>query len=133
MENLTINELNKLTALEILMLAKDNDQVASSHTVDLFYKKYAKFETGVLNACLIHSLRQKKGHVPNLKYLDKTMKTWVENNRNTSSKALNYLKQYNSWKNSSDAEATKILTKDKKEDRPDWLDEYIQEIAEMKG
>lgn len=130
MENIKVNELNRLTASDILMLAKVTDKAASMQTVNLFYKKYARYEIGVLNACLIHSLRQKKGHVPNLMYLDKTMKTWIVNNRHTASKALNYLKQYNSWKNSANADETKKMTTSKV-DRPEWLDEYLEEIANM--
>ncbi len=125
---ITSEELDKLNYNEILMLSQNNDDDIIT-MIDLFYSNNRRYKKGVLNAILIHSIRLKKGFVPNLRYLEKVLKTWITNNRNTTKKALNYINQYLVWQSTDNPEKTKKLTVDK----PEWLNEYIEEISLMKG
>lgn len=113
--------LNELDPLFILTLTTDYHIDSIQHVVN-FLNHNRKYERGVLNAVLLKAIRYKRNYIPNKIYLEQVLNSFVESNTLTVNKAardLNNNLRYSSNNN--------------KENKPEWLDEYIGEIKNMKG
>lgn len=124
----TADILNNIKLIDILMFATDANNKEKVNQVKYFYQKYSKVEPGVLNAIVILSLRNKRGYIPNLKYLYKTINTWLDNKRDTAYKAAHYLNEYwiyQSNPNNKKSNETKNVIK------PDFVNEYLEELKDL--
>lgn len=87
-------------------------------------------DQGVLNILLIFILKNKEGVLPHVNYLNKIWSDWYKHGVRTASDAVRHREFVeNQWQN----KQTKSYNKPKKVNKPDWLDEYLDELGEMEG
>lgn len=87
-------------------------------------------DQGVLNILLIFILKNKEGVLPHVNYLNKIWSDWYKHGVRTASDAVRHREFVeNQWQN----KQTKNYNKPKKVNKPDWLDEYLDELGEMEG
>ena len=87
-------------------------------------------DQGVLNILLIFILKNKEGVLPHVIYLNKIWSDWYKHGVRTASDAVRHREFVeNQWQN----KQTKNYNKPKKVNKPDWLDEYLDELGEMEG
>lgn len=83
-------------------------------------------EVGVLNVLIIFLLKNKDGRLPHVNYLNKVWDSWYKNGVRTTKDAIKHREYIESnW--TSGTKQTRQIKK------PDWLDEYINELEEMEG
>ena len=71
------------------------------------------------------SLKNKDGVLPNINYLEKVLHDWLNKGVQTTEDAINYATDLETkWEK-------KPFTPTKSE--PDWLDDYIKDLANMEG
>ena len=101
----------------------DQQGIALQTATNLLERNHV--EPGIINVILMLVLKNKDGILPNINYLEKVLHDWLSKGVQTTEDALNY--------------ATEIETKWEKKQfkpnksEPDWLDEYIQDLANMEG
>ncbi|MDY0278163.1 MAG: DnaD domain protein [Acholeplasma sp.] len=82
---------------------------------------------GVLNVLLMFILKNKDGLLPHVNYLNKVWESWRKNGVQTASDAILYKENVEKyWKTKNEKNTKKI-------NKPNWLDEYLDEISEMEG
>ena len=87
-------------------------------------------DQGVLNILLIFILKNKEGVLPHVNYLNKIWSDWYKHGVRTASDAVRHREFVeNQWQN----KQTKSYNKPKKVNKPDWLDEYLDELGDMEG
>lgn len=87
-------------------------------------------DQGVLNILLIFILKNKEGVLPHVNYLNKIWSDWYKHGVRTASDAVRHREFVeNQWQN----KQTKNYNKPKKVNKPDWLDEYLDELGDMEG
>lgn len=87
-------------------------------------------DQGVLNILLIFILKNKEGVLPHVNYLNKIWSDWYKHGVRTASDAVRHREFVeNQWQN----KQSKSYNKPKKVNKPDWLDEYLDELGEMEG
>jgi len=78
-------------------------------------------DLGVLNVLLIFILKNKEGVLPHVNYLNKVWESWAKAGVRTAEDAINHREQLEkTWK-----------SRAPKENKPDWLDEYMKELEEL--
>lgn len=133
---------NKL--LSIKQKDMSEDMMMDSVSPQIIVQKYAKMnqqgialqtansllernhvEPGIINVILMFVLKHKEGVLPNIKYLETVLQDWLSRGVQTTEDALNYaLEIENKWEK-------KDIKPNKAE--PDWLDDYIKDLANMEG
>lgn len=83
-------------------------------------------EVGVLNVLIIFLLKNKDGRLPHVNYLNKVWDSWYKNGVRTTKDAIKHREYIESNWTSGTKQARQIK-------KPDWLDEYINELEEMEG
>lgn len=82
-------------------------------------------EPGIINVILMLVLKHKDGVLPNLNYMEKVLHDWLNKGVQTTEDAINYSTNLeNQW------ESKQKVTKSPE---PDWLDDYIKDLAKMEG
>lgn len=82
-------------------------------------------QTGVLNVLIIFILKNKEGRLPHVNYLNKVWDSWYKEGVRTTKDAIKHREYIESnWTSKSRVKEVK---------KPDWLDEYIDELADMEG
>ncbi len=82
-------------------------------------------EPGIINVILMLVLKHKDGVLPNLNYMEKVLHDWLNKGVQTTEDALNY-----SMNLESQYEQKKKV---QKVTEPDWMDDYIKDLAKMEG
>jgi replication initiation and membrane attachment protein len=106
--------------------AKTDQQGLALQTATQLLERNA-VEPGIINVILMLVLKHKDGVLPNINYMEKVLHDWLNKGVQTTEDAI---------KHSSSLE-TQYETRKKTErvsvKEPDWMDEYIQELAKMEG
>lgn len=81
-------------------------------------------DIGIINVMLMHVLKFKDGILPNYNYLEKVLHTWLNKGVRTTEDALNLVTEVETkWQ---------AKTKPQKEE-PEWLQRYLDDLANMEG
>lgn len=102
------------------MFGRSESKGVDLDTVQDFYNRN-NYPPGILNAIIMFVLKHKDGHLPHVNYLEKVLKTWLNNGVKSTEDAINYMKKIESTYSS----YTKSTKKKIKGPIPDWLDEYL--------
>jgi replication initiation and membrane attachment protein len=106
--------------------AKTDQQGLALQTATQLLERNA-VEPGIINVILMLVLKHKDGVLPNINYMEKVLHDWLNKGVQTTEDAI---------KHASNLE-TQYETKKKTErisvKEPDWMDEYIEELAKMEG
>lgn len=100
----------------------DQQGLALSTAVQLLERN--QVDPGIINVILMLILKKKQGVLPNLKYLETVLHDWMNKGVQTTEDALTY-----SQKIETRFEQSK--TRKQKKSEPDWMDDYIKELADM--
>lgn len=100
----------------------DQQGLALSTAVQLLERN--QVDPGIINVILMLILKQKQGVLPNLKYLETVLHDWMNRGIQTTEDALAYAQ------NLETRFVNKVTTK-KQKSEPDWMDDYINELAKM--
>lgn len=102
-----------------VMIMPHEKQMMLDVAKHFFNHKY-DVPSSVMNAALIFGIIKAKesNNLPNIVYLRKIMETFEASGINTTSAAIKFLEDHKSFKNKALAE-------------PDWMDAYVEKIAEM--
>jgi replication initiation and membrane attachment protein len=106
--------------------AKTNQQgIALQTATQLLERNHV--EPGIINVILMLALKHKDGILPNINYLEKVLHDWLNKGVQNTEDAINYSSkletQYEKKK-----QVQRVSIKE-----PDWMDEYIQDLAKMEG
>ncbi|PKK96660.1 MAG: hypothetical protein CVV58_05240 [Tenericutes bacterium HGW-Tenericutes-3] len=82
-------------------------------------------EPGIINVILMLVLKHKDGVLPNINYMNKVLNDWLNKGVQTTADAINY-----STNLESQYEKKKKV---QKVAEPDWMDDYIKDLAKMEG
>ena len=82
-------------------------------------------EPGIVNVILMLVLKHKDGVLPNINYMNKVLNDWLNKGVQTTEDAINY-----STNLESQYEKKKKV---QKVAEPDWMDDYIKDLAKMEG
>lgn len=86
-----------------------------------------EIDLGVLNVLIIFILKNKNGILPHVNYLNKVWESWAKNGVQTPSDAIKYRDEIErKYTNNKTKTAKKVV-------KPDWIEEYLQEISEMEA
>lgn len=91
-------------------------------------------EIGVINAMLLHILKQKEGVLPHINYLEKVLASWLNKGIKNTDEALKFvmsLEQSREISNSTYTKRTSQVNKKASEWTPSWVDDYYKELEEM--
>ncbi|MDD3068506.1 MAG: DnaD domain protein [Acholeplasmataceae bacterium] len=104
--------------------AKTNQQgIALQTATNLLERNHV--EPGIINVILMLVLKNKDGVLPNINYLETVLHDWLNKGVQTTEDAINYATDLETkWEK-------KPTTPSKSE--PDWLDDYIKDLANMEG
>lgn len=106
--------------------AKTDQQGLALQTATQLLERNA-VEPGIINVILILVLKHKDGILPNINYMEKVLHDWLNKGVQTTEDAIKY----------SSSLETQYETRKKSErvsvKEPDWMDEYIQELAKLEG
>lgn len=106
--------------------AKTDQQGLALQTATQLLERNA-VEPGIINVILMLVLKHKDGVLPNINYMEKVLHDWLNKGVQTTEDAIKY----------SSSLETQYETRKKTErvsvKEPDWMDEYIQELAKMEG
>lgn len=104
--------------------AKTNQQGIALSTASLLLERN-HVEPGIINVILMLVLKNKDGILPNIAYLEKVLHDWLNKGVQTTEDAIAF--------------AANLETKfqnqkaSKKASEPEWLEDYIKELAKMEG
>ena len=82
-------------------------------------------DPGIVNVILMLVLKHKDGVLPNINYMNKVLNDWLNKGVQTTEDAINY-----STNLESQYEKKKKV---QKVAEPDWMDDYIKDLAKMEG
>ncbi|MDY0074363.1 MAG: DnaD domain protein [Acholeplasmataceae bacterium] len=106
--------------------AKTDQQGLALQTATQLLERNA-VEPGIINVILMLVLKHKEGILPNINYMEKVLHDWLNKGVQTTEDAIKYSSsletQYESRK-----KVQRVSVKE-----PDWMDEYIQELAKLEG
>ena len=106
--------------------AKTDQQGLALQTATQLLERNA-VEPGIINVILILVLKHKDGILPNINYMEKVLHDWLNKGVQTTEDAIRHSAKLE----------TQYETKKKSErvsvKEPDWMDEYIEELAKMEG
>ncbi|MBE0701345.1 MAG: DnaD domain protein [Acholeplasmataceae bacterium] len=119
------NILSQITPQIIIQkYAKTNQQGIALATASALLDRN-HIEPGIINVILMLVLKNKDGILPNLNYMEKVLMDWLNKGVQTTEDAINYsLKLETQWETNKQT---------KKANEPDWLDDYIADLAKMEG
>ncbi len=100
----------------------DQQGLALSTAVQLLERN--QVDPGIINVILMLILKQKQGVLPNLKYLETVLHDWMNKGVQTTEDALAYSQKI-------ETRFEKTQKRKKKKSEPDWMDDYINELAKM--
>ncbi len=104
--------------------AKTDQQGIALSTASQLLERNA-VEPGIINVILMLVLKHKDGVLPNINYMEKVLHDWLNKGVQTTEDALSY--------------STNLETQYKKKKKvqkvtePDWMDDYIKDLAKMEG
>lgn len=119
------NILSQITPQVIIQKYARTDQqgIALSTATSLLERNHV--EPGIVNVILMLVLKHKDGVLPNLNYMEKVLMDWLNKGVQSTQDAIAHSQQLETqWQKKKPI---------RKVAEPDWLDEYIAEIAEMEG
>ncbi|MFH0767934.1 MAG: DnaD domain protein [Bacillota bacterium] len=104
--------------------AKTDQQGIALSTASLLLERNA-VEPGIINVILMLVLKHKDGILPNINYMETVLHDWLNKGVQTTEDAINHSTnletQYEQKK------------KVQKVSEPDWMDDYIKDLAKMEG
>lgn len=83
---------------------------------------------GVINSMILGVSRSKNGQLPNIAYFKKVAQTYIDKGIVTTKKAVAYLKVVPSSSKQDTTKRTRKYNTKKKNDEPDWLQHFIENI-----
>ncbi len=104
--------------------AKTDQQGIALSTATQLLERNA-VEPGIINVILMLVLKHKDGVLPNINYMNKVLNDWLNKGVQTTEDAINY-----STNLESHYEKKKKV---QKVAEPDWMDDYIKDLAKMEG
>jgi len=106
--------------------AKTNQQGIALQTATLLLERN-HIEPGIINVILMLVLKHKDGVMPNINYLETVLHDWLNKGVQTTEDAISYSEKIET-KYENKKQFQKVSVKE-----PDWMDEYIQDLAKMEG
>ncbi len=101
----------------------DQQGIALSVATQLLERNHV--EPGIINVILMLILKHKDGVLPNLNYMETVLHDWLNKGVQTTEDAINY-----STKLETQMESKQRV---RKSTEPDWLDDYLKDLAKMEG
>ncbi len=104
--------------------AKTDQQGIALSTATQLLERNA-VEPGIINVILMLVLKHKDGVLPNINYMEKVLHDWLNKGVQTTEDAINH--------------STNLETQYEKKSKvqkvtePDWMDDYIKDLAKMEG
>lgn len=86
-------------------------------------------EPGIINVILMLVLKHKDGILPNINYMEKVLHDWLNKGVQTTEDAINYSASLETQYQEKAAQSKNKRTAYE----PDWLEDYIAEIAKLEG
>lgn len=128
-------ELEKPTLMDqmppqviIQKYAKTNQQGIALQTASTLLERNT-VEPGIINVILMLVLKHKEGVLPSVNYLQTVLNDWQSKGIQTTEDAMNYASKLETeYETSQKASKPKTSSKE-----PDWMDDYIAELAKMEG
>jgi len=104
--------------------AKTDQQGIALQTATQLLERNA-VEPGIINVILMLVLKHKDGVLPNINYMEKVLHDWLNKGVQTTEDAINH---------STNLETQyEQKSKVQKVAEPDWMDDYIKDLAKMEG
>lgn len=108
--------------------AKTDQQGLALSTASLLLERNS-VEPGIINVILMLILKHKNGILPNINYLEKVLHDWLNKGVLTTEDAINFASSIETeYENRQKARPEKMKVKE-----PDWMDDYMAELAKMEG
>lgn len=121
-----MNDLSFKTIVNKFVVNDKMEKADALNTINEFLTQN-DIENGVLNVLLIFVLKNKEGILPHVNYLNKVWDAWYKDGVRTTKDAIRHREYIESSFNN------KFKTNKETVKKPDWLDEYINELEEMEG
>ncbi|MFP4177325.1 MAG: DnaD domain protein [Acholeplasmataceae bacterium] len=103
----------------------DHQGVALSTALELLAKN--DVDPGIINVILILVLKNKNGVLPHYNYLIKVLNDWLSKGVQTTEDAIAYsTKLETKWQGKTKHKKQRVA-------EPDWMDDYLKDLAEMEG
>lgn len=118
--------VDKATPYDIVQKFAKVDQqgIALSTAYQLLERN--QVEPGIINVILILVLKHKDGILPHINYLEKVLNDWLNRGIQTTEDAIAHASELEHSFTPKNKKVTKTA-------EPDWMDDYVKEIAEMEG
>lgn len=114
--------------LIIQKYAKTDQQGIALQTATSLLERNA-IEPGIINVILMLVLKHKEGILPNINYMEKVLHDWLNKGVQTTEDALSYAQNLETkYETRSKRKPDRVKVKE-----PDWMDEYMQELADLEG
>lgn len=159
--SVTINQLNLQAKtlydkenMQIIVSEKEDDETKYLQNVspEAIVKKFVKpnfrgaalstinefilrndIDQGIVNVLVMFISKNKDGILPNVNYLDKVWGSWVTNGVQTVEDAINHRNNIEKKWQANKGYQSRSKNNKVEVDRPEWLDEYLDEISKMEG
>lgn len=83
-------------------------------------------EPGIINVILMLVLKHKDGVLPNINYMETVLHDWLNKGVQTTEDAINHSTNLESQYEQKKSKVAKVA-------EPDWMDDYIKDLAKMEG
>ncbi|MCF7930657.1 MAG: DnaD domain protein [Acholeplasmataceae bacterium] len=125
-KDLPITNLIDQVAPQVIIqkYAKTDQQGIALQTATQLLERNA-VEPGIINVILMLVLKHKDGVLPNINYMEKVLHDWLNKGVQTTEDAINHSTNLESQ--------YEQKSKVQKVAEPDWMDDYIKDLAKMEG
>lgn len=121
-----ISFVEKATPYEIVQKFAKVDQQGIALSTAFRLLERNQVEPGIINVILILVLKHKDGILPHINYLEKVLNDWLNRGVQTTEDAIAHASELEHSFTPKNKKVTKTA-------EPDWMDDYVKEIAEMEG
>ncbi|MBU1094261.1 MAG: DnaD domain protein [Firmicutes bacterium] len=105
--------------------AKTDQQGIALSTATQLLERNA-VEPGIINVILMLVLKHKDGVLPNINYMEKVLHDWLNKGVQTTEDAINHSTNLETQYEQKKSKVAKVA-------EPDWMDDYIKDLAKMEG
>ena len=120
-----LNQIDHETILKMMLPSEAYNQVKKD--VDTFFSYRHKLPKGVLNAILVRAIKVTGNNLFNVAYLRKVAETFKAEGIKSTVSAIEYVETEH------DKERKLLKTQRSNTGEPDWMNDYIKDLAAMRG
>ena len=121
--NERIYALQNTDPQELLIKHCRNLDDSLKRDVDKLYNEFIEIETGIINALLMFILKMKQGYLPHYNYLHDSLMKWLAHISTTEDALMLITRPKRAPKQPKKTQAVA---------EPDWINDYMKELAELK-